>query len=134
MTMKNAYYEYEQDIVDSLVEDGVDPDDVQVARLFAEVLWSFHWAPGHTDEALGKIGLTVDDGRLALELEVWVADNDNPADHGLKPLSVITQVDRFRLPEDQIRSLIHAYLCHEADEQMWFNAARPFHPHHEVTA
>lgn len=132
MTMKNVYYEYEQDLIDSLVEDGIDPDYVQVARLFAETMWTFHWGRWGND-ADGEVGLDVEDGKLMLKLDVWTVDNDAPSEESIKPITVTTEVDRFRLPEQQIRSLIHAFLCHEADEKMWFDSARPFHPHTGVT-
>lgn len=64
-----------------------------------------------------------------LRLDVWVADNDNPDDDRVKPLRVM--IDVVPLDEEdarsQIRSLIHAFLTHEADEQMFFG------PEHEMT-
>jgi hypothetical protein len=132
MTMMNAYYEHENDTIECLVEEGIDPDDIQLARLFTEVLWTFHWGRDG-EEAQGTVGLTVEDGTLHLELETWVADSDS-LDDTIKPLSFSVPVDRFRSPADQIRAIVHAHLCHEADERLWFDVARPYHPHAEVTA
>lgn len=30
----------------------------------------------------------------------------------------------------QIREMIHEFICHEADEKLWFNGERPFFPDH----
>ena len=126
--MKHGIYEYEDTLVASLVDDGLSPDDIQLARVFAETLWNFHWGRDG-DEPTGRIELAVEDGTLCLELETWVADSDGNSD-AVKPLTVTVPVDAFRLPEEQIRALVHAHLCHEADEQLWFGDSRPFHPHH----
>lgn len=126
-----VYTEYEESLIADLVEEGIDPDDLPVARLFLSTLWTFHYARGFNDEALGDVDLVIDGGKLALRLSVWVADNDNGHDATVKPLEVLMHVDRYQLPEKQIRQLIHTFLCHEADEQMWFGNTRPYHPHGE---
>ena len=130
MTLTDIYTEYETDLIDSLVDDGLDPDDAGLAHLFATVLWTFHWGRDG-EEAHGTIGLVVEDGVLCLELETWVTDSDTLSPE-IKPLSFTVPVDRFRLPEEQIRSMVHAHLCHEADERLWFGDDRPFHPHGEA--
>lgn len=131
MTMKNAYYEHENDTIESLVADGIDPDDIQIARLFTEILWNFHWGRDR-GEPNGEIDLAVVDGVLNLRLQVWVHDNDSD-DPTIKPLEVLMAVHSGS-PEQQVRSIIHTFLCHEADEQMWFGNERPYHPHAEVAA
>lgn len=90
----------------------------------------FQWATPGRDGERGTI--TVDYGSWELLLEVWCQDNDgdptDPTFEELKPLTVrvpLTNTD----PRLQIRDIIHKYLCHEADEQMWFGDERPFHPH-----
>lgn len=130
MTLTPGYYEQEQAVVDSLLEDGLDPDDVQLARLFTEVLWTFHWGRDG-EEPLGEVSLSVGPtGRLNVVLDVWIADSES-LDQDLKPAVVSMPVDRVQLPEEQIRQLVLHHLVHEADERLWFGADRPFYPHHD---
>lgn len=127
--MTDTYHEYETDLLESLADDGLDPDDTLLARLFAEILWTFHWGRDR-EEPFGTVGLTVRDGRLALELSTWVLDSDS-TESELKPLTVVGLVNHHDRPEEQIRRLVHGHLCHEADELMWFGTDRPYHPHVE---
>lgn len=68
-----------------------------------------------------------------LRLDVWVRDNEDPDDDTIKPLMVhidVTPIWR-QAADEQIRSVIHAFLTHEADEQMFFGQNREmrFDPH-----
>jgi hypothetical protein len=92
-----------------------------------ELNW-FQWAYPDRGENHGELAVDRDTERLVLI--VWVADNETPEDEEVKPLHVsqaITDEDA----QVQIRSIIHNYLCHEADEQMWFGkeGKRVFYPH-----
>lgn len=94
-----------------------------------KVLETFQWANGvRRDQNRGEIHVDRDQQKLVLE--VWVADNEDPEDDSVKPLNVSVDID-YHAPWDQIRGIIHQFLCHEADEQMWFGEERPFHPHQE---
>lgn len=90
-----------------------------------EVLDTFQWAYPDRTENRGEIAVEGDE----LVMVVWCRDNDDEEDDYLKPLEVRVTIREGESAEDQIRSMIHQYLCHEADEQMWFGDARPFHPH-----
>lgn len=90
-------------------------------------LQTFQWAYPNRGENRGEVW--VDRERNELVLEVWVLDNDNPDSDEVRPLIVRIPISEDEEPRSQIRKLIHGYLCHEADEQMWFGDDRPFHPH-----
>lgn len=87
---------------------------------------NFQWAYPDRANNRGEVEVDRDTGELVLI--VWVADNDTPEDNTAKPLraSIPVGFDNARF---QIRYLIHMYLCHEADEQIWFGEERPFYPH-----
>lgn len=92
-------------------------------------LETFQWAYGvRRDNNRGEIH--VDREEMRLVMEVWVADNEDADSEEVKPLIVSLEITHHE-PRDQIRSLIHQFLCHEADEQIWFGNERPFHPHQE---
>jgi hypothetical protein len=93
-----------------------------------EELQTFQWSYG-LDRANNRGEMTVDREEQLLRLEVWVADNDTPDDPEIKPLIVTVPVSITLPPREQIRNLIHLYLCHEADEQIWFGNERPYYPH-----
>jgi hypothetical protein len=86
----------------------------------------FQWCYG-IDRGNNRGEISLDRNEVKLILEVWVADNDSEDDN-IKPLLVSVDVT-YEEPREQIRNLIHRYLCHEADEQMWFRDERPFYPH-----
>jgi hypothetical protein len=92
-------------------------------------LETFQWA-NYGDRSNNRGEITVDRENQQLRLEVWVADNDDPDCDGVKPLIVTLPIHpSYPDPQEQIRNLIHSYLLHEADEQMWFGDDRPFYPH-----
>jgi hypothetical protein len=129
----DMFTDWVDDLSASLTDDGLHPDDLDMVRSFAEVLWTFHWGRDGGD-AEGLVELVVLPGtdRLGLRLEVWVIDNDDPSPRAV-PSHTFTPVHRGDVAE-QVRRLVHAHLVHEADEQLWFGDDRPFHPHHGVTA
>lgn len=91
---------------------------------------TFQWALPDRSENRGEI--TLDENTL--RLVVWCMDNDpddptDPDSEYLKPLDVAMPWDPYMDPRDQIRRIVHGYLTHEADEQMWFGDERPFYPH-----
>lgn len=86
----------------------------------------FQWAYPDRGENRGELEVDRDERRLVLV--VWVRDNETPDDEAVKPLHV-SQAITDQPARDQIRSLIHNYLTHEADEQMWFGDVRVFYPH-----
>lgn len=90
-------------------------------------LETFQWSYG-MNRADNRGEIHVDRENHKLVLEVWTADNDNPDDEELKPLLVSVEINDDS-PRNQIRDLIHGYLCHEADEQIWFKDERPYYPH-----
>ncbi len=90
------------------------------------VLNTFQWA--YPDRGNNRGEFHVDRDAQRLVLIVWVQDNETPDDEEAKPLNV-SQPVTHEDAEDQIRSIIHNYLCHEADEQMWFDGVRVFYPH-----
>jgi hypothetical protein len=87
----------------------------------------FQWSYG-LNRADNRGEMSVDRDAKLLRLEVWVADNDTPDDPEIKPLIVTIPVTHGEA-RGQIRNLIHFYLCHEADEQIWFGNERPYYPH-----
>jgi hypothetical protein len=91
-------------------------------------LETFQWSYG-LDRSNNRGEVSVDREQNLLRLEVWVADNDDPDDDTVKPLIVTIPINPLYDPREQIRDLIHLYLCHEADEQIWFGNDRPFYPH-----
>lgn len=95
------------------------------------LLKDFQWAYPNREYNRGEI--TVDRENHKLILVVWTQDNENPEQEEIGPLDVVTDITLNEDAEQQIRGLIHWYLCHEADEQMWFGNDRIFYPHHEVT-
>jgi hypothetical protein len=91
---------------------------------------TFQWSYG-LNRADNRGEVSVDRDTQRLRLEVWVADNDTPDDDTAKPLDVSIDISAYHDPREQIRNLIHLYLCHEADEQIWFGNERPYYPHQE---
>jgi hypothetical protein len=88
---------------------------------------TFQWCYGvNRGDNRGEI--TLDRNEVKLVLEVWTSDNDDPDNDDLKPLLVSVDIN-YEEPREQIRNLIHGYMCHEADEQIWFGDERPFYPH-----
>jgi hypothetical protein len=99
----------------------------EIAELIEVELETFQWAyPGRTDNR-GEIGIDYD--TMELVLEVWTRDNDDPSTEVVRPLHVTLPIRRMA-PREQIRDIIHQYLCHEADEQMYFGEDRPYYPSH----
>ena len=90
-----------------------------------EVLDTFAWAYQDRDQLRGEVHVDRDEHRLVLI--VYVRDSDS-LDEEVAPLTVSAAITQAH-PQDQIRELIHWYLCHEADEQMWFGQERVFYPH-----
>lgn len=89
-------------------------------------LETFQWAYPGRAENRGEIEVNRDNNLL--QLVVWCRDNDDPGDEEFKPL-LVTKPVTSQGAKVQIQSIIHDYLCHEADEQMWFGEDRPFYPH-----
>jgi hypothetical protein len=96
-------------------------------REFEAVLDDFQWAFPDRSENRGEV--TIEEDGTTLLLTVWTHDNENADDDHVHPLEVRTDINFRRSPEDNIRDLIHGWLCHEADEQMWFGMERPYYPH-----
>jgi hypothetical protein len=97
-----------------------------------EELETFQWSYG-MDRSNNRGEIYVDREEHRLVLEVWTADNDQDenGDDTLKPLNVSVPITTYPEPREQIRNLIHLYLCHEADEQIWFGDERPYYPHQD---
>lgn len=91
-------------------------------------LEDFQWAYPDRGENRGEIHVNREEKKL--HLVIWCRDNDDPGDESVHPLDVSKDItlDDAR---DQIRAIIHDYLCHEADEQIWFGNERPYYPHEE---
>lgn len=100
----------------------------QIMDAIAQELQTFQWSCG-ADRSQNRGEIWVDRYEKKLTMEVWVNDNEDPGDDKLKPLIVSQSVMEYRDPREQIRDLIHRYLCHEADEQIWFGEERPYYPH-----
>lgn len=100
-----------------------------------EELWTFQWAYPNWEENRGEVSIdTEQPDWLWLRLDVWVPDNDTPEDSEIKQLVFTQEVRPLFLvtsAREQIRSLIHNHLTHEADEQMFFGPDREmtFDPH-----
>lgn len=104
-------------------------------RTFEQIdaaLWNFQWAYPDRGQNRGEVSLDREKAKLCLR--VWVMDNDDPEAEEAQPLDVSQDVFAGENAKEQIRSLIHGYLCHEADEQMWFDGERPFYPHDQHLA
>lgn len=91
-----------------------------------EVLQTFQWA--FPDRSTNRGEISVDRDSNEIVLEVWCLDNDDPDADEIKPL-IVRKPLSDEDPHLQIRDIIHDYLCHEADEQMWFGNERLFYPH-----
>jgi hypothetical protein len=94
-----------------------------------KALWDFQWA--YPDRGNNRGEIHVDRETNQLVLVVFTQDNEDPDNEMAQPLDVRIDFNTYESPEAQIRDLIHGYLTHEADEQMWFGNERPFYPHHE---
>ena len=91
-----------------------------------EELETFQWAYPDRSENRGEVEVDFENQRLILR--IWVRDNEDLEDETVQELvgsQDITYIDA----QEQIRSIIHNFLCHEADEQMWFGEVRVFYPH-----
>lgn len=111
----------------SVLDTQVSDDYEQVMDAIEAELYTFQWA--YPDRGNNRGEIHVDREKRRLRLQVWVADNDDPDDDTPKPLDVSLDIALGESARQQIRGLIHAYLTHEADEQMWFGNERPFYPH-----
>jgi hypothetical protein len=89
-------------------------------------LETFQWAYPDRNYNRGEIHVERESGQLVMV--VWCRDNDDPDNEEVKPLRVSRGITTQE-PRQQIRGIIHEYLCHEADEQIWFGNERPFYPH-----
>jgi len=98
-------------------------------RLDAE-LDTFQW--GFGDTVLGEMVVDREAGNLVMT--VYCSNTDTPDDPNVVPLKVTVSVNQFQDPKEQIRAVIHYHLCHEADEQMWFDNERTFYPHEHANA
>jgi hypothetical protein len=100
-----------------------------------KVLDTFQWAYQNREYNRGEI--TLDRETAELVLHISVPDSEDvdydPAETALVPLEGRFGLDWSLTPHDQIRAVVHAYVTHEADEQMWFNNERIFDPHKEVS-
>lgn len=123
------------DYLDELAAlDRINPRLADACREIAGVLWDFEWVryPGDPNGPIGEIRLAFEEGDDVivgapnLKLDVWCPDSESGVDI---PLAVFRRVD-YRDAQSQIRQVIHDHLTHEADEQMWFGADRPFYPQH----
>lgn len=94
------------------------------------VLEDFQWAYPNRGENRGEVVVEGDN----LVLLVWALDSEDPESDELIPLRVATKIRPGIDARVQIRELIHFYLTHEADEQLWFSGARPFYPEHQLVA
>lgn len=96
-----------------------------------EVLDTFQWAYQDREHNRGEISLDRDAGQLVLT--IFVEDSEDESwQHGetpLLPLEGRFPVDTYKDPQAMVRAVVHAYVCHEADEQMWFDNERVFDPH-----
>jgi hypothetical protein len=96
-----------------------------------EALDTFQWAYQDRAHNRGEISLDRETGDLVLH--IFVADSTDesydPQETSLVPLEGRYPVDTYKDPQAMIREAVHAYVCHEADEQMWFDNERVFDPH-----
>jgi hypothetical protein len=113
---------------------GLDPGIKTAVRELAKELWTFRWIDVDSpDDNRGEVEVYAEGGKARLELAVWVHDTEHPEVREVSILRVNADVTTAPAQE-QIRSLIHWYLCHEADECLSFDDVIPFWPHeHEVT-
>lgn len=93
---------------------------------------NFQWAYPDRSQNRGEVMIDPDDDDILL-LIVWTHDNESN-DEEVHPLEVRQHIDFLNAPENNIRLLIHGYLTHEADEQMFFGPLGEclFYPHDEV--
>jgi hypothetical protein len=109
---------------------AIDSKTIYYDRL-DEVLDTFQWAYQNREHNRGEITLDRDSNELVLS--VFVSDSEDegydPTETPLVPLEGRFEIDANLSPAQMIRVCIHAYLCHEADEQMWFGTERLFNPH-----
>lgn len=96
-----------------------------------KVLDTFQWAYQSREYNRGEVTLNRETGRL--ELVIFVSDNDDleGLDKETIPLVAGADFNPWKNPAVQVRELIHWFICHEADEQLWFDREQIFYPHNE---
>jgi hypothetical protein len=125
MISQSAFEHKEHDMTTA-----IDSKTIYYDRL-DKVLDTFQWAYQNREHNRGEIRLDRDTDELVMSIFVPDSDDEgyDPAETPLVPLEGRFEIDRSLSPERMIRACIHAYVCHEADEQMWFGEERTFNPH-----
>lgn len=100
----------------------------------AEALWTLEYRSSLFGSVCGdafRVGLR--DGDPWLEWLVHTVDTDTQTADGEGEqcfLRVGSPVTRWLSGREHVQQVIHSFLTHEADEQIWFEGERPFYPEH----
>mgnify|MGYP001564357534 CR=1 FL=1 len=92
-----------------------------------DVLKEFHWANGPDGHSWGVHPDDEHPGKATLFLEARIQNSFDPMQQTLFRFNF--EVDPDVPAIDQLRSAIHWFICHEADENIWYKQERVFNPH-----
>jgi hypothetical protein len=104
------------------------PEIQETVKDIKDYLWTFEWAYPN-GEPRGEVVVNTRMGVPRLLLTVYTADNDDPDDREVKALAVTRSIRPYVPAAVQVRDIIHWFLTHEADEQMFSDGVRIFDPH-----
>ena len=120
---------------EAFIDEDITPESIGEAlyamcQAIAEELWDFEWKYAHNrGETVADWSIEFDDQKVVvLRGTIYTYNNEDEEDEIVHPLSFFYPISSSD-PREQIRETIHSFLCHEADEQMWFNGERPYYPH-----
>lgn len=102
-------------------------------REIEDVLWTLEWKSPYYGDISGLeffFDELADGSGVRMGMTLFVHDSDDQGFNELHSLHTSVNVDPYEEAKQQVRGLIHGYLCHEADEQLWIEGERPFYPEH----
>lgn len=102
-------------------------------RQIEDVLWTLEWKSPYFGDISGFeffFDELADASGVRMGMHLFVHDSDADEFEELHTLRTSVDVDPYEDAKQQVRGLIHGYLCHEADEQIWLDGERPFYPEH----
>lgn len=116
--------------------DAVSPGMKKKLREIEDILWNFEWKSPHYGSVGGDAFFfeELENGRMRIGLTLYVVDSDEDPEsedfEGVKALNSSINMDEYEPAPAFLQGFIHAFICHEADEQIWFGDERPFYPEH----
>lgn len=115
------------------ISEEVDEALRRKVREIEDVLWTFEWKSPLFGDVSGcefYFDELADSSGVRMGMSLYVYDTNDDEAEELKPLNTSINVDAYEDAAQQVRGLIHGFLCHEADEQIWFDGERPYFPDH----